>query len=68
MGGGYGLKFVFPQLTEFETFFRVLWMDFITSSDSRLTAIGCKDGLVIVTSVKLIPGIFKWLMKCCLYP
>lgn len=38
---------------------RVLWMDFLTSADSRLTAIGCKDGLVVVTLVKLIPGRFK---------
>lgn len=43
----------FPEFKDLTSI--VLWMDFITSSDSRLTAIGCKDGLVIVTSVRLIP-------------
>lgn len=43
----------FPEFEDLTSV--VLWMDFLTSADSRLTAIGCKDGLVVVTLVKLIP-------------
>ncbi|GFY73480.1 KICSTOR complex protein kaptin [Trichonephila inaurata madagascariensis] len=41
----------FPEFAALDSL--VMWMDFFTTSESRLTALGCKDGYVIVTSVKL---------------
>ncbi|GIZ03659.1 KICSTOR complex protein kaptin [Caerostris extrusa] len=41
----------FPEFSMLDSL--VMWMDFLSSPESRIAAFGCKDGHVIVTSVKL---------------
>ncbi|CAL1296195.1 unnamed protein product [Larinioides sclopetarius] len=41
----------FPEFSSLNSL--VMWMDFFATSEYRITALGCKDGFVIVSSVKL---------------
>ncbi|GBN57436.1 KICSTOR complex protein kaptin [Araneus ventricosus] len=41
----------FPEFSSLNSL--VMWMDFFATSEYRITALGCKDGFVIVSSVNL---------------
>nr|XP_042905851.1 KICSTOR complex protein kaptin isoform X2 [Parasteatoda tepidariorum] len=45
----------FPEFEDLPSL--VMWMDFIASDDSRITALGCKDGTVIVSLIEFVPDI-----------
>ncbi|XP_035229112.1 KICSTOR complex protein kaptin-like isoform X2 [Stegodyphus dumicola] len=45
----------FPEFEDLTSV--VMWMDFITTTETRLTAFGCKDGSVIVTYLNLMPEV-----------